>query len=308
MSHALSPAMDALRRPPVLFLATCWRLTRRDGFVLRLTDADSELTMASGEVFTPSNAAQATASRSENDLESRSVEVAGVLDSSAISDVDIRAGLYRDAMVESWVVDRRFPWQGHYQFVRYWMSAPTFDKDRWQAELRGFGSRISGQVGEVASKMCKHELGDGYGKPSGGCKVDLSLFTVTDLEVVDVSTDSPELVFTLDHDSVNADNAYALGKITWLTGANAGRISRVRSDAKVNTNQQLITLLIGTEAYVAVGDRCNLSLGCNKLSGWSPQDTSGHCKNRYGVGGEPRPEFGGDPYIPGSGKVLRRPL
>lgn len=309
MAHPLTAAMDSLRRPPVMYLANCWRILRTDGVEILLTDADGPLTLADGKTYLPNGSADASARRKETELESQTVEVLGVLTSDRITSADLRAGKYRDARVDVRLVDRRFPWQGHFQHQRYWMRPPRFDSEIWSVDLEGFGKRLERQVGSSASVSCGHELGQGFELGTAdGCQVDLTGgFTVFGRSVVWVDSDNPKTSFRLDYDSPNADGHFALGKVIWLSGSNAGTFSRVRTDAKEDTDKARIFLLLETLYAVEVGDVCDLVLGCNKLAGVADGDTVGHCKNRYG-GGAIRPEFDGDPFIPGSGKVLRRPL
>lgn len=308
MPHPLTSSMDALRRAPVMHLASCWRVTRKDGVQLRLTDADAPITLGDGEVYEPTGAADASARRKETELESQSVEIVGVMSSEKITVEDLRRGKYRDAQVEYFLVDRRYPWQGHYHFQRFWMRAPAFDSEAWTAELEGFSGRLEREVGLVAARHCRHELGDAFGTPNIGCTVDLSLHTVSNKSVVWVDGTLNRTKFRLGYDSPNADGHFALGKVVWLTGDNAGTVSRVRTDSKQDTDKCEVELFLEADYEIQVGDTCDLVLGCNKLAGVGLNDTTGHCKNRYGISGGIRPEFGGDPYIPGTSKILRRPL
>jgi uncharacterized phage protein (TIGR02218 family) len=300
--------MDALRVPAVVHLAACWKVTRQDGVALRLTDADAPIVLASGETYEPTGSAEASARRKEGELESQSVEILGVMSSDKITAEDLRRGKYRDALVEYFLVDRRYPWQGHFHRQRFWMRAPTFDSESWSAELEGFGGRLEREVGLVAARHCRHELGDGFGTPKLGCTVDLALHTVSNKPVVWVDSTLNRVKFRIDYDSPNSDGHFALGKVVWLTGNNAGSVSRVRTDSKQDTDKCQLELFLEADYDIEVGDTCDLILGCNKLAGVGTNDTTGHCKNRFGINGGIRPEFGGDPYIPGTAKILRRPL
>ena len=90
---SLTTAMQLHLAGEVTTLATCWKLTRRDGAVMGFTDHDQSITV--GEVtyqaesgFTPSAVHSSSALNVDN------LDVEGMLDNAAISEADVLAGRY----------------------------------------------------------------------------------------------------------------------------------------------------------------------------------------------------------------------
>jgi uncharacterized phage protein (TIGR02218 family) len=307
MTHRLTQAMDSLRTRRDHFRASCYKITRTDGVVIRLTDADAKITLADGQVYHPSGGASASSRRKQIDIDDQDIEVLGVMDSSFLTYEDLASRKYTDATVDMFLVDRRYPFAGHYQHQHYWMRPAKYDRDRWSIDADGFGGVISQPVGSIASKTCGHELGAEFETGRVGCSVDLSLFTIYAKTVTLVDSTYPSAIFQIDYVlAVEFDGQFNLGKVNWLTGDNTGKTSRVRRSLEDSgTGNQQLELLNETMKTVQVGDTCELVRGCNKIAGVLETDSEvGDCRNVYSN----VPEFGGDPYIPGSGKIYRRIL
>lgn len=78
------------------------------------------------------------------------------------------------------------------------------------------------------------------------------------------------------------------GKIRWLSGANAGKTSIIRS---YDSGSNLITLYQATASGTASGDRYIITRGCDKRIA-----TCGTLRNNM--------NFRGEPYLPGTSKVI----
>ena len=78
--------------------ATLWTVTRTDGFVLRLCDHDTKIT-SGGNIFVPNGAFLTTARQDQGNMREANFEVEGPLTSSAVTDNDLRLGLYRGAKI-----------------------------------------------------------------------------------------------------------------------------------------------------------------------------------------------------------------
>lgn len=83
--------------------------------------------------------------------------------------------------------------------------------------------------------------------------------------------------------------AFFAGRITWLSGANAGSVSFVRTWV---SGTKTIKLYNNTGDAIVNGDKFMWSYGCNK--------TESDCKNRFSN----LVNFRGEPYLPGTEKAL----
>jgi len=139
-------------------LCWLWKITRRDGTVLGFTDHDKTLSI-DGVSY------ERSASLTPSDLDRRlgfaadNSAVAGVLDSQRITAADIQAGLYENALVETYRVN----WAQPEERVR--MSTGRLGRirqsgDRFEAEWTGQSLRLGRSTGRVFSKLCDAELGD----------------------------------------------------------------------------------------------------------------------------------------------------
>src|SRR3954469_18577103 len=84
----------------VLRFASCWRITRTDGVIIRVTDHNCALTVMDDSpnqnVFSPVTAFVPSARQLEASLKERNVELQGAISSDLITPDDLRAGRYRD--------------------------------------------------------------------------------------------------------------------------------------------------------------------------------------------------------------------
>ena len=89
-------------------LCRCWRVTRRDGTVLGLTEHDRDLAFA-GLIFHAASGFEASDAEVGAGLAAEASEIAGGFSSAAISEADLAAGRYDAARVEVFLVDWRDP-------------------------------------------------------------------------------------------------------------------------------------------------------------------------------------------------------
>ena len=147
-------------------LATCWILTRKDGVKLGFTNHDAALTVE-GVACEAASGWTAGAADAELGLKPGTATAVGALDSAAIAEADITAGLYDGAAVEAWRVD----WSAPESRILLWRGTVS----RLVREGQGFTAEIDGPlgalnrvVGRTYGKLCDAVLGDGR------CRVDLA--------------------------------------------------------------------------------------------------------------------------------------
>lgn len=148
-------------------LCHVWLLERRDGRRMGFTDHDCDVNI-DGVICVASSGWACGAV--ETALErAGGVAVSGGLDTEAITEADIEAGLYDAAAVGVWRVDWNRPdlrvrlWQGRLSKLRR-------EGERFTADLDGPLAALERVVGRTFGRDCDADLGDAR------CGVDLSLF------------------------------------------------------------------------------------------------------------------------------------
>lgn len=148
-------------------LATCWIVTRLDGARLGFTDHDQSLTL-NEVVCTAQTGMTAGAAEAELGAKPGTAAVQGVLDSGAIAEADIAAGLYDRCAVEAWRLD----WGAPSQAMLLWRGLIVRivrDGNGYVAEVEGPLSALQYVVGRTYQRTCDAVLGDSR------CQVDLTL-------------------------------------------------------------------------------------------------------------------------------------
>ena len=258
----------------VTSLATCWKLSRRDGHVFGFTDHDRDLVVSgvdyiAGSGFTPS------AVQSSGGFAVDNLELEGMLDAATITEADILAGVYDYAEIEIFMVNYADLSQGKLMLRRGWIGEVSLGKNYFVAEVRGLAQRLSQRIGDVYSPLCRSGL--------EGCGVNLLPFTVAG-ELTHV-TDAQ--VFA-DATLAQATGYFNHGKITFLSGANEGLSMEVK-DFRAGGN---ITLVLPMPNAVTVGDNFSMYAGCDK--------SFELCVNKFNNA----VNFRGEPHVPGLDRVL----
>jgi uncharacterized phage protein (TIGR02218 family) len=157
-----------------LAIAYLLRITRQDGFVLRLTSHDRALTHE-GETFAPVISGSMSADRREAGLRSGSQELRGLVDGSVVVIPDLLANRYRGAQVEQIMVDWRYPWRV-FARDRRWVRNVNWTGSQWVATLEGRTQTLqrasAGRFGGMWGPRCPYTLGD-----AATCKKDISIGT-----------------------------------------------------------------------------------------------------------------------------------
>lgn len=156
----VTTALQAHFNGSLTTLATCWKVTRRDGVVLGFTDHDASkridgvLYLASSGYFRTAIANSATTSVDN-------LEIRGFLDNALISEMDLRNGAYDFAEVEIFAINWMDLSQGicrlRYGFFGEVTIRPS---GLFVVELRGLMQLFSQTVGETIGPDCRADLGD----------------------------------------------------------------------------------------------------------------------------------------------------
>lgn len=273
--------------------AHAWKITRADATVLRFTDHDAALSFG-GATYTPGGF-DASARRADGGLEVHSFQIDGLVASGEITVADLRAGRYDEASVTEYLLDWRFPWLGAIRERQFWIDAVSFDGERWSAETSGLARFLRRPVGKFLSRTCYWKLFESFGVSGvAGCKVDPASYTFTPVEV-DVVLDARRQFSCAAGDVTGAlgEDYFADGKVTWLTGDNAGTTFEVATHPDHATGLYTLSLHTETDFDIAAGDTFTLTAGCDK--------TFATCKAKFSNAAN----FGGAENKPHAGDILK---
>ncbi|KQS03541.1 hypothetical protein ASG11_04120 [Sphingomonas sp. Leaf357] len=257
-------------------IALCWRIERRDGVVIGLTDHDRDLAIG-GLVHRAAPGMTPSAIERSDGLEADTMDVSGALTSAAITEADLLAGRWDGARVRIFAVD----WtgrEGRVDLGEGVIGAVETKNGGFSAELRGVSAALDRPVGEETSAECRAELGDRRCRVAmAGRRRFARVLSVT------------ERVVTLDADEPEA-GAYAGGLARWFSGANSGLSAAISASAGAT-----VTVRAEPALSVAAGDLVELSHGCDK--------SLATCAARFGNVAN----FRGEPYLPGIDLLTRYP-
>lgn len=203
----------------VTTLAMCWKCTRQDAAVFGFTTHDKDLSIGGVDYeaisgFLPSQM-QWSASLAVDNL-----EAIGVLDSAAITEEDIRAGLWDFALVEIFYVNWADLSQGTVMQVKGRIGEVKTGKHSFSAELRGLMQSLQQQHGRIYSAACDADLGDTR------CGVNLAALTVTGT-LTGVGANPRKTFF--DSSRGEANGWFDAGRITFTSGPNDGFSMEVKT-------------------------------------------------------------------------------
>lgn len=264
-------------------LCWCWRLERRDGEVFGFTDHDVALTFG-GVTYEAQSGLSASEVRASADLSVDGQDAEGALVSGRITETDIYDGRWDNAAVELWRVN----WQDVAQRVlmrRGNLGEITRGRVAFTAETRSLSHYLNQTVGRTYQYYCDAELGDAR------CQKDVSGATWTGAGTVAGAWGAHMVASGL---GAYASGWFTLGRLTWATGANAGRETEVIYHLVVGSE---VRLQLAEEPVLAieVGDTFSVTAGCDK--------TAPTCRLKFGN----FINFRGFPTIPGDETVIRYP-
>ena len=260
-------------------LATCWKVTRRDGAIFGFTDFDKDLTVDS-LLYQARSGYTRSAIHTIANLAVDNLDIESAIDSETLSAADLRAGVWDGATVEIFLVNWSNLANGKIILKRGTIGEVELKDTVFRTELRGLSQALSQQIVELYTPDCRADLGDTR------CKVNLTALTVTG--AVTAVTDRRSFADSARGESVNHWNG---GLLTWTSGANVGR----KMEVKAFGSSGAFTLFLPMPSIVAVGDNYSLRPGCDKKFST--------CKDRYNN----VKNFRGEPNVPGNDQVLAYP-
>jgi len=259
----------------VTHLAICWRVERRDGVAIGLTDHDRDLEV-DGMTYRAAPGMTPSAIVRGDGLDPATMEAKGALSSAAITERDLLAGRWDGARVAIFALDRVEGTQ--VALGEGTVGAVDVGDHGFSAELRGAAAALDRPATEATSPDCRAELGDRRCRVAMAGRRRFARVVAADGERV-----------TLDRVEPSAD-AYGGGLARWLGGANSGFESAVTASAGAS-----VTLRALPPFAVESGALIEVIEGCDK--------TIATCAGRFGNAAN----FRGEPYLPGIDLLTRYP-
>lgn len=274
MVKTTTAGMDAHLAEEVTSLATLWRITRMDGQEFFFTDHDVDIVYV-GNTYRADTGYRRTAMHSDVSLAVDNLDVEGIFDSDAITEAELRAGLYDHAQVRVYVINWADPTSdGAVKMRNGRLGEVTLSTyGVFKAELRGMTQALSRRIVEIYQPECRADLGDER------CKVPVQpdlrensiAYSVGDF--VRIATDgngrqapSTRLLVPLDADGDDV-SIYA------ATGTLGTEASVQGTTKKYGTGALELTPTVTvdpSESYVSWSDATHYSLGSSDftIEGW----------------------------------------
>ncbi len=277
-------------------LTVCWAVTRKDGVVIRGTQHDRNLTIASGTyagTYLSSAAIRNSDISSGSDLSPDNSEVEGFATADAfltdLSAADIEAGLFDDADLILIVCNWAAPDDGQFRIPGATLgNIQRVSEGKYTAEVRGLAQHLTQPILRTYSENCNADLGDAR------CGVDLTALIIP-ATVTAVTSRRRFDCFLLTDSSSGVAGDYVLGKVVGLTGANAGYTREVKQDA-VGSVFGALELHEVLPIMPEIGDTFSLYPGCDKQK-------EGGCRRYNNI-----PRFRGyGVFTPTANKMIKGP-
>jgi len=262
-------------------LCWCWKITRNDGAVQGFADHDTDLAF-DGVTYEAASGFTASEVQSSLGLAVDNLTVVGVLNSSTINESDLAAGLYDDASIEIWRVNWCAPDQ-RVLMRKGSLGEVQRGRTSFQAEVRGLAHILNQPVGRAFGYSCDADLGDAR------CTIALATPTFTGTGTIAAASDNRRL--TVSGLESFADGWFTNGKLTFTTGANAGRAMEIKRHG-VSSLGVSIELWQAMSEDVASADSFSITAGCDKQFST--------CKAKFANAAN----FRGFPYMPGNDAVI----
>lgn len=256
------------------------RIVRLDGEQFAFTDLDRDIVFG-GVTYAAVNALDATSIESRAGLSVANLDFMALIDSSSLTEEDLRTGLFDFAAVEIREVNYADLDQGAYYLSFGTLGEIGIQGSIFKGELRGLAQYLQQVVGRIHQRRCGWDLGD------DSCTVDLYPLTA----YCTVTSVSSRLAFTLSGTDL-ADDWFNFGLVTWTSGVNVKFPMEVK---RYGASPTEIELFMPMPFNISVGDTFSVYPGCDK------NRTTCLTKFNNVV------NFGGFPDMPGRDQIVSYP-
>lgn len=278
MSRSMTAALEEHFQQPVTTVAVCWRIERRDGFILGFTNHDVEIEY-DGVTYSPFSSADLTDLEQLASTNADNMEIDIAFDSEYITKEDMQKGKYDHAEMHIFMLNYEDTSQGIVKLLSGHLGPAEAREYGGKAEMLSLGNLLNTQIGEVYSYKCRAELGDTR------CGVDLDSYEVSG----SVTSVTDRKQFT-DSGRSEADNYFKYGTVTFTSGNNSGWTREIKAFSSGQFD-----LLFAFPFEIADGDTYTAVPGCNNYPD--------NCKNKF----LNFVNYRGEPHLPGRDEVTKYP-
>ncbi len=156
---SVSLALQSHLQQELTTLTTCWEIKRRDGRFFRFTDHTSDLVVG-GNSFRSDIGYSRSAIQSTSGLSVDNLQVQGIFDDEAITEKDLRDGLFDFAEVKVFLVNYEDLSQGILRLKRGTLGeVQSVSYGQFAAELRGLAQKLQQVIGNLYQTTCRAQLG-----------------------------------------------------------------------------------------------------------------------------------------------------
>jgi uncharacterized phage protein (TIGR02218 family) len=275
-------------------LAYLWKVRRKDGQILGFTNFDHDLTYTDGDgdevEYLASTGFTNTAAANKSDLSVDNIEVTAFIDSDAIDEADLRAGLYDDCEVTIRIVNWNDLTQGDMMVRKGTVGIVKMVNGMFTAEVRGLNQKLTTTIGATYGPVCRAQFGSGLNGIDMDshylCKVDVLTLRQTGSvnDSADAATITPNAGLT------GAAGWFDDGFLQFTSGVLNGRAYEIKSWDGATLN-----LYLPVPEQPAPGDTFFIEPGCNHLLS--------DCRDKFNN----VVNFRGEPTIPGMDQILNYP-
>jgi uncharacterized phage protein (TIGR02218 family) len=287
-------------------LAWLWKVKRSDGTLLGFSSHDVDIAYddASGDgsiTYLAKTGYSSSAIAGKSDTSVDNTEVKGFIDSSAITEQDLRENKYDNALVSMMVINWNDLTMGHVLVRTGTLGVVKLKNGLWTAEHRGLAYRLGTVLGDSYGPICRAQFGSGLNGidmlSTWLCKIDVTLYRQTG-SLASV-TDQFNVVPTAGLLQVGSATPTAPAPAGWFDDGiltfTSGVLNGVSIEIKSWDGTTLSLFLPLGQVLPAASDTFTIEPGCNH--------TIYDCNNKYNN----TVNFRGEPFIPGMDAILNYP-
>lgn len=291
-------------------LAWLFKLKRADGTILGFTAHDRDILYDAGTfdptdtdgpiTYQAASGFTGSADAAKADLSVPNLEATAFINSSSITEADIRALKYDNAQFKAMIVNWQDLTMGHVEIRRGPWGDVKMKNSLWTAECRGLAAYLQSRIGATYGPICRATFGSGLNGIDMNshylCMVDVTLFRQNGsvASVTDDRTIVPAAGL-LQVGSATPTNPAPAG---WFDDGflkfTSGALNGASFEIKTWDGATLI-LFLGVPELPSPGDTFQIEPGCNK--------TADNCQNKYSNIANLRAENA----IPGMDQLLDNP-
>jgi uncharacterized phage protein (TIGR02218 family) len=253
-------------------IATCLKITRKDGVVIGFTNHDIALTV-SGVTYTPLPALERIVMKLRNNIEVSNQEFVGAFVLN-LDESDLNNGIYNESLIDVYYVDWTTPSNGTFTVFSGQLGNIQWNADGFRADIYNILQRLDINIGTIVTSKCRHVLFSQVNQSPwqvGSCKVNKTTFTNTG----SVNGVTNKVTFTITGDAGltgRATEFFTNGVLTWTSGSNNNDKYEIKQYT-VAGSTRTVNLFLPTTYPIQVGDTFSISAGCDK--------TLTTCKNKF---------------------------